>query len=188
MTSSNINLFEFSEDYSYDFSKDTLLISKLFKKSNKELKKIKQEKESLILQLSESHVLIDSLKSKNTMLFDTVDTLGNKLKESEDLLEKFSSNNLKSMLCIHTDISDKLDLIVNDLSTSTSHASDSVDIKPVIVDAAYSENSCLNNCVKPNSKDSGTQGKFVYICHHCGKVGHIRPKCYLLKSHRPWKK
>jgi hypothetical protein len=57
----------------------------------------------------------------------------------------------------------------------------------VIVDAAYSENSCLNNCVKPNSKDSGTQGKFIPICHHCGKVGHIRPKCYLLKSHRPWK-
>jgi hypothetical protein len=42
--------------------------------------------------------------------------------------------------------------------------------------------------VKPNSKDSGTQSKFVPICHHCGKVGHSRPKCYLLKSHRPWKK
>jgi hypothetical protein len=169
-----------------------LLISKLFKKSNKELKKIKQEKEFLILQLSESHVLIDSLKSENTMFFDIVDALENKLKELEDLLEKFSSNNLKTMLCIHTDNTNKPDLIVNDLSTSTSHASDSeldsVDIKPVIVDAACSENSCLNNCVKPNSKDSGTQGKFVPICHHCGKVGHIRPKCYLLKSHKPWKK
>jgi hypothetical protein len=118
MTSSNINLLEFSEDDFYDFSKDTLLIGKLFKKSNKELKKIKQEKESLILQLFESHVLIDSLKSENTMLFDNVDALENKLKELEGLLEKFSSNNLKSMLCIHTD------LIVNDLSTSTSHASD----------------------------------------------------------------
>jgi len=77
-------------------------------------------------------------------------------------LKQFSSNNLKSMLCIHTDISNKPDLIVNDLSTSTSHASgsklDSVDIKPVIVDAACFENSCLNNCVKPNSKDSGTKG------------------------------
>jgi hypothetical protein len=56
MTSSNINLHEFFEDDIYDFSKDTLLIGKLFKKSNKELKKIKQEKKSLILQLSESHV------------------------------------------------------------------------------------------------------------------------------------
>jgi hypothetical protein len=51
MTSSNINLHEFSKDDIYDFSKDTLLIGKLFKKSNKELKKIKQEKESFILQL-----------------------------------------------------------------------------------------------------------------------------------------
>jgi len=80
------------------------------------------------------------------------------------------------MLCIHSDISNKPGLTA-DLSTSTSHASDSeldsVDIKPVIVDAACSENSCLNNYVKPNSKDSGTQGKFVHICHHCGKVGHI---------------
>jgi hypothetical protein len=63
MTSSNINLPELFEDDFYDFSKDTLLIGKLFKKSNKELKKIKQEKAYLILQLSKSHVLIDSLKS-----------------------------------------------------------------------------------------------------------------------------
>jgi predicted nucleic acid-binding Zn-ribbon protein len=84
MTSFNINLLEFSEDDFYDFSKDTILIGKLFKKSNRELKKIKQEKESLFLQLSELHVLINSLKSENTMLFDTVDALENKLNETED--------------------------------------------------------------------------------------------------------
>jgi hypothetical protein len=130
------------------------LIGKLFKKSNKELKKLKQEKESLILQLSESHVLIDSLKSENTMFFDTVDALENKLKESKDILEKFSSNNLKSTLCSHTDIFNKFDLIVNDLSTSTSHASDSeldsIDIKPVIEDTTCLDNSCLTNHVMPS--------------------------------------
>jgi len=185
MISSNINLPEFYEDDFYDFSKDTILIGKLFKKSNKEFKKIKQEKESLILQLSKSHVLIDSLKSENTMLFDTVDALENKLKESEDLLKKFSSNNLKSMLCIHTNISNKLDLIVNDLSTSTLHAFDSeldsIDIKHVIDDTACLDNSCLTNHVMPNSKESGIQGKFIPKCHNCGKIGHIRPNCYLLK-------
>jgi hypothetical protein len=124
------------------------------------------------------------------MLFDTVDALENKLKESEDLLKKFSSNNLKSMLCIHTDISNKPDLNVNDLSTSTSHASDSelnfVDIKPVIEDTACLDNSCLTNHVMPNSKESRIQGKFIPKCHNCGKIGHIRPNCYLLKSHKPW--
>jgi len=79
---------------------------------------LKQEKESLIIQLSESHVLIDSLKSENTMLLNTSNELENKL-------EKFSSDNLKSMLCIHSDVSNKADLTIDDLSTSTSHASDS---------------------------------------------------------------
>jgi hypothetical protein len=116
------------------------------------------------------------------MLFDIVDALENKLKESEDLL--------KSMLCIHTDISNKPDLNVNDLSTSTSHAFDFelhfVDIKPVIEDTACLDNSCLTNLVMPNSKESGIQGKFIPKCHNCGKIGHIRPNCCLLKSHRPW--
>jgi hypothetical protein len=48
------------------------------------------------------------------------------------------------MLCIHSDISNKHALIVNDMSTSTSHASDSeldsIDIKPMIVDTACLEN------------------------------------------------
>jgi hypothetical protein len=74
-------------------------------------------------------------------------------------LEKFSSNNLKSMLCIYTDISNKLDLVVKDLSTSTSHAFDSeldsINIKPVIEDTTCLDNSCLTNHVMPNSKESG---------------------------------
>jgi hypothetical protein len=99
------------------------------------------------------------------------------------------------MLCEYSHISNKPDLIVDDLSASTSHASDyeldSIVINPVIVDTACldnSENSCLKNCVKPKSKDTGTQahGKFIPTCHNCGKVGHIRPNCFLLKIHRSW--
>jgi hypothetical protein len=96
------------------------------------------------------------------------------------------------MFCIHSNIPNKSSLIVDDLSASTSHASDSkldsIISKHVIVDIACLDNSCLNNCVKPKSKDTGTQahGKFVPTCHNCGKIGHIMPNCYLLKSHRPW--
>jgi uncharacterized coiled-coil DUF342 family protein len=92
---------------------------------SKDLKKVKQEKESLIVQLSESHAFIDSLRSENTMLFNIIDTLKNKLKEFDDLLKNFSSDNLKSMLCIHSDISNKPDLVVDDLSASTSHVTGS---------------------------------------------------------------
>jgi hypothetical protein len=171
------------ENHDIELSKVFAKIDKIV--SPKELKKVKQEKESLIVQLSESHVLIDSLRSENTMLLNIIDDLENKL-------AKFSSDNLKSMLCIHSDISNKPSLIIDDLSASTSHASDSeLDssiIKPVIVNTACLGNSCLNNFVMPKSKDIGTQahGKFVPTCHNCGKIGHIRPNCYLLKSHRPW--
>jgi hypothetical protein len=191
-----MNFSQLSEENSnIELSKVFDKLSKNSKNSNKELRKVKQEKESLIVQLSESHVLIDSLKSENTMLFDIIDTLESNLKESADLLKKFSSDNLKSMFYIHSDISNKPDLIVNDLSASTSHASDSelgsIVIKPMIVDTAcldISKNSCLNNCVKPKSKDTGTQahGKFVPTCHNCGKIGHIRPHCFLFKTHRSW--
>jgi len=105
---------------------------------HKELKKVKQEKESLIVQLSESHALIDSLRSLNTMLFDIIDS-------HEKKLEKFSSDNLKSMLCIHFNISNKPDLVVDDLSAFTSHVADfeldSISIKLVIVDTACLDNS-----------------------------------------------
>jgi hypothetical protein len=36
------------------------------------------------------------------------------------------------------------------------------------------------------SKESGTQGKCVPTCHNCGKTSHIRPNCYLLRTHMPW--
>jgi hypothetical protein len=166
------------ENYDIELSKVFAKLDKIV--SPKKLKKVRQEKESLIVQLFESHALINSLKSDNTMPFDIIDTLENKLKESEDLLKKFSGDNLKSMLCIYSDIFNKTDLIVDDLSASTSHPSefefDSNVIKLVIVDTVCldnSENSCLNNCVKPKSKDTGTQahGKFVPTCHNCGKIG-----------------
>jgi hypothetical protein len=96
-------------------------------------------------------------------MFNPIDTLENKLKESVEIMKKFFSDNLKCMLCIHTDISNKPDLIIDDLSVSTSHASDSkldsIVIKPVIVDTSFLDNSeffCLIDGVKPKSKESGT--------------------------------
>jgi hypothetical protein len=94
------------------------------------------------------------------------------------------------MLCIHSEVPNKPGLIFDDLSASTSDAYDSeldsIIIKPVIVDTACLNNSCLNNCVMPKTKESGLRGKFVPTCHNYGKIGHIWPSCYLLKSHRPW--
>jgi hypothetical protein len=137
------------ENYDIEFYKVFAKLGKMV--SLKELKKVKQEKESLIIQFSESHVLIDSLKLKNTMWLNTINKLENKL-------EKFSSDNLKSMFCIHLDVSNRPDLTVDGLSTSTSLVSDfeldSIDIKHVIEDTTCLDNSCLTNHLMPKSKES----------------------------------
>jgi hypothetical protein len=74
--------------------------------------------------------------------------------------------------------------------TSTSHAYDSeldsIDIMPVIEDTACLDTSFLTNHVMPNYKELEIQGKFIPKCRNYEKIGHIRPNCYLLKSHRPW--
>jgi hypothetical protein len=66
------------------------------------------------------------------------------------------------MLCILKDISNKLKLIIDNLSASTSHTSDSeldsIVIKIVIVDTTCLDNSeifCLIDGVKPKFKESG---------------------------------
>lgn len=53
----------FEENYDNELFEDFHKISKISKNFNKELKKVKQEKESLIIKLFESHPLINSLKS-----------------------------------------------------------------------------------------------------------------------------
>jgi hypothetical protein len=56
------------------------------------------------------------------MLFNTIDTPENKLKECDNLLKKLYSDNLKGMLYIYIDNSNKLGIIVDDLGASTLHA------------------------------------------------------------------
>jgi hypothetical protein len=63
------------ENHDIELSKFFAKIEKIV--SPKGPRKVKQEKESLIVQLSEAHALIDSLKYENTMLFNIIDTLEN---------------------------------------------------------------------------------------------------------------
>jgi predicted secreted protein len=54
-----MNSFQLSEEnFDIELSKVFDKLCKTFKNSNKELKNVKQEKESLIVQLSESHVMM----------------------------------------------------------------------------------------------------------------------------------
>ena len=160
---------------------------------------------SLVTILSESHALIDSLKSKNLVLGSKVDLLENKLKESKTRLEKFSSNSLKNMM--HTKNSDcdefelsfdyndsifkimfvKLEKVEDSLvernkaaaPTSQCKKGTKIHIEPCVF---YPK----NRVVHPPRNLSPQ--RFIPTCHYCNKIGHIRPNCFKLKPCKHKKK
>jgi len=87
-----MNSSQLSEENSdNELFEDFLKLSKNSKKKKKSIKcskMLSKKKWSLIIKLFELHALINPLKSENTRPFNTIHTLENKLKESEDLLKK----------------------------------------------------------------------------------------------------
>jgi len=65
----------FAENSDIELFENFLKLSNISKNSNKELKKVKEEKEFSVIQLSKSYALIDSLKYENTIFFKTFDSI-----------------------------------------------------------------------------------------------------------------
>ena len=127
-------------------------LSYRYKQICKNFKDEEQEKKSLMTKLSESHALIDSLKSKISMLVENNISRENDLKDCKELSQKFSSDNLKSFFYVNN----KHSMIVDNVGSYTSHASKyerktlfakPVNVKEVkanIVCLDKSKTSCLN--------------------------------------------
>jgi len=98
---------------------------KINKISRKKLNDVEHEKESLIAKLSESHALVDSLKSEITVLVENNQSLENELKGYKELSHRLSSDNMKNLFCVQKHVSNKPSMIVDNLIASTSHASNS---------------------------------------------------------------
>jgi hypothetical protein len=161
----------------------------------------------LLKELSDSHVVCNSLKSEIHVLIAKNKSLQNDLIETRHHLSTFSSEKLNQMLHAQKRSSDRSGLgFDKTASCSSNHASASkiVFVKPVEVEKSLGEE---KPAVAPTQQ--GKKGKknylayhashpkprvvhpprklpsqrFVPTCHHCGKVGHIRPHCFNLKPH-----
>jgi len=80
---------------------------KINKNLCKKLDVLEHEKESLVTKLSESHALLDSLKSEITVLVENNQSLENELKGSKELSHRLSSDNLKDLFCFLKHVSNK---------------------------------------------------------------------------------
>jgi hypothetical protein len=133
-----------------------------------------------------------------SMLVEKNISLENNLKDSKELSQKSSSDNLIFFLCVDK----KHSMIIVNVGSSTSHVSkferNTLFVKPMnikevkanIVCLDKGKTSSLNNCLKPKSKTSSkkqTHAKFVPTCYHCGIIGHIILNYFQFKSQRLWK-
>lgn len=91
------------------------------KKVSKRLKKIDCEKDQLLIDLKNSCAICDALQVENTVLITKVNSLEKELNETNDHLNKLSSNRLKNMLGVH-----KPSMSFDTFGASTSYACASI--------------------------------------------------------------
>jgi hypothetical protein len=170
--------------------------SKLQKSNKHTVKRLEElfvEKDKLLDDLTNSNVVCNTLRSENALLIVRIKTLEKELCDSKTHLTKFSSEKLDKMLNEQKSFSDKTGLGFDKYATSSSNISSSkiMFAKPNLNAVTFEEESSkigknvpLINNVKaelkmPSRKQS--KPKFIPTCHHCGKVGHIRPNCFKMK-------
>jgi hypothetical protein len=173
----------------------------------KDVKNLELERDNLLKDLSDSHAICNSLKYENHVLIAKNKSLQNDLIEIRNHLSTFSSEKLNQMLHVQKRSSDRSSLGFDktaSLSSNRAPTSKIVFVKPVKVEESSGEgkpvvaltwqgkkgkkNSIVPHTSYPKSRDVHPPRKlpfqrFVPTCHHCGKVGHIRPHCFNLKPH-----
>jgi hypothetical protein len=182
-------------------------VKKLNKEHLQKLKEVNLEKDKLSSTLTESHAILDTLKSENHSLIAKVKSLENDLNDSRNHLKKFSNEKLNHMLHNQKHSFDRTGLgfdksIVS--STNVVSPSKLIFVKPVckkenlakkkemlppvsrgkkgkeILTDSYVSRSTPRRAHMPRNQP--TQ-RFIPTCHHCGKIGHIRPNCFQLNNH-----
>jgi hypothetical protein len=127
---------------------------------------------------------LNSLRTEKTIMLIKINDLEERLLETQLQLERVSDENLTHMLSIHNCPTDKTGLRYAPHSTSdTPSTSQTIFVKPVIPE---SPPSCVDKGetvmegevpVIPQSKAKPPIRRKPHTCHHCGELGHIRPKC-----------
>nr|POF08719.1 hypothetical protein CFP56_04837 [Quercus suber] len=166
----------------------------------KKIDSLELEKKNLLVKLFDANDLLNHVKSENMLLLDKVKTL-----EHDLSVARTASSKLDHMLNVQKYPSDKSRIgYVESISVSTPHSTNffplsssepsvsevvsetvkppvSEVVKPVEVSPPKKIRVDLRETKPTLSKDK-MHGKPVWVCHYCGKSGHIRLNCYKLQA------
>ena len=155
----------------------------------------------MLVKLFDTNDLLNNVKTENILLLDKVKNLEFELSVAREQTDRSASSKLDHILSIQKFPSDKTGLgFVESISVSAPHLANFVPsssfeplvseaIKPSMSEAKPIEVTPPKKIrvdlhefkpKAPNLSKGKTHDKLAWICHLCGKSGHIYPNCYKL--------
>ena len=169
----------------------------------KKIASLEFEKKILLVKLFDANELLNNVKTENMFLLDKVKNLELELFVTREQTDRSASSKLDHMLSVQKSLSDKTGLgFVESISMLAPHSTNYVpssSFEPLVsevVKLSVSEAKSVE--VTPPRKISVDlqeskpkahnpfKGKLhdkpIWVCHFCGKSGHIRPNCFKLQA------
>ena len=168
----------------------------------KKIESLELDNKNLLAKLFDANELLNNVKTENMLLLDKVKSL--KLDLS---VARFASSKLDQMLSVQKSLSDKSELgFVESISVSAPHSTNFVPssssepsvsevvsetVKPPVSEVVKPIEVSPSRKIRIDLKESKPKestlpkdkmhGKPAWVCHFCGKSGHIRPNYYKLQ-------
>ena len=169
----------------------------------KKIESLNLDKRNLFIKLFDANELLNNVKTENMLLLDKVKSL-----ELDLSVTRFASSKLDLMLNVQKSPSDKSGLgFVESISMSAPHSTNFISsssskpsmskvvsetVKPPVSEVVKPIEVSPSKKIMVDLKESKPKestlskdkmhGKPTWVCHFCGKSGHIRPNCYKLQA------
>ena len=151
----------------------------------KKITSLELEKKNLLVKLFDENDLLNNVKIENMLLLDKVNNLELKLSITREQTDRSASSKLGLGFVESVNVSAPNSTIFVPSSSSETPMSEVMSevVKPLEVTPPRKIRVDLKE-FKPNqstfSKDK-SHDKPAWVCHFCGKYGHIHPNCYKLQ-------
>ena len=158
----------------------------------KKIASLELDKKNLLVKLFDATKLLNNVKTENMLLLDKVKNLEHELSVAREQSNRSASSKLDYMLSVQKSPSDKTGLgfvesinvsIPNStifVPSSSSKPPVSEVVKPLEVTPPRKIRVDLKESKpkQPNLSKNKSHDKPAWVCHFCGKSGHICPNCY----------
>ena len=169
----------------------------------KKIASLELEKKNLLVKLFDANDILNNVKTENMFLLDKVKNLKLELSVARGQTDRSASSKLDHILSVQKSPSDKTSLgfiesismfaphSTNFVPSSTSEPLASEVVKPSMSEAKPIEvtphrkirvDLHESNPKVPSPPKGKKHDKSAWICHFCGKFGHIRPNRYKLQA------